>query len=220
MSYDRDLSLRALEYAKEGYSLTQTASVFKVNISTIIAWKRRYKATGDVKIKVRRPVNEKIIPEKLIKYIEEHPDAYLKEIAEVFGRHSSSVLKRLRKFRLREKKSTFYKEQYLKQVEAYLEKIKDIPKEKLVYIDETGIQMQMYRQHARSKRGKRANIHISVKHHARIGLVAALCAGKLIAPHTYSRTMMASLFEKWFEDKLLNNFPKDHCHHHGQCGVS
>ena len=64
MSYDRDLRLRALEYAKEGHSLTQTAAVFKVNISTIIAWKRRYEATGDVKIKVRCPVNKKIIPEK------------------------------------------------------------------------------------------------------------------------------------------------------------
>ena len=64
MSYDRDLRLRALEYAKEGHSLTQTARVFKVNISTIIAWKRRYEATGDVKIKVRCPVNKKIIPEK------------------------------------------------------------------------------------------------------------------------------------------------------------
>ena len=64
MSYDRDLRLRALEYAKEGHSLTQTASIFKVNISTIIAWKRRYEATGDVKIKVRCPVNKKIIPEK------------------------------------------------------------------------------------------------------------------------------------------------------------
>ena len=49
---------------EEGHSLTQTAAVFKINISTIIAWKRRYKATGDVKIRVRRSVNKKIIPEK------------------------------------------------------------------------------------------------------------------------------------------------------------
>ena len=37
------------------------------------------------------------------------------------------------------KKSTFYKEQAPKQGDEYLEKIKDIPKEKLVYIDETCI---------------------------------------------------------------------------------
>jgi len=108
MSYDRDLRLRALEYAKEGHSLTQTASVFKINISTIIAWKRRDEATGDVKIKVRCPVNKKIIPEKLIKYVEEHPDVYLKEIAEVFGCHPSSVLKRLRKLGITRKKRAHF----------------------------------------------------------------------------------------------------------------
>ena len=128
MAYDRDLRLRAIKYTEEGHTLAQAAAVFKVNIGTLIGWRKRYRATGDVKMKIRCPVNKKIIPEKLIKYVEEHPDAYLKEIAEVFGCHPSSVLKRLRKLRLREKKNTFYKEQAPKQVEAYLEKIKDIPK--------------------------------------------------------------------------------------------
>ena len=49
------------------------------------------------------------------------------------------------------------------------------------YIGETGIQTQMYRQYVRSKRGKWLNIRISGKQHTRIGLVAAECAGKLIA---------------------------------------
>ena len=64
MSYDRDLRLRALEYGKEGHLLALTAAVFKINISIIIEWKKRYEATGDVKTKVRCPVNKKIIPEK------------------------------------------------------------------------------------------------------------------------------------------------------------
>ena len=84
--------------------MAQAAAVFKVNIDTFIGWKKRYRATSDVKIKVRCPVNKKIIPEKLIKYVEEHPDAYLKEIAEVFGCHPSSVLKRLRKLGITRKK--------------------------------------------------------------------------------------------------------------------
>ena len=79
-----------------------------------------------------------------------------------------------------------------------------------MYIDETGIQTQMYRQYARSKRGKRVNIRISGKHHARIGLVAAQRESALLAPHTYSRTMNASVFEDWFENKLLSWLPKGH----------
>ena len=64
MEYERSLSRRALEYTEEGHTLTQTAAVFKVNISIIITWKRRYEASGDVKTKVRCPVKKKIIPEK------------------------------------------------------------------------------------------------------------------------------------------------------------
>ena len=104
MAYDRDLRLRAIKYTEEGHTLAQAAAVFKVNIGTLIGWRKRYRATGDVKMKIRCPVNKKIIPEKLIKYVEEHPDAYLKEIAEVFGCHPSSVLKRLRKLGITRKK--------------------------------------------------------------------------------------------------------------------
>ena len=64
MSYDRDLRLRALEYTEEGHPLAQAAAVFKVNIATLIGWRKRYRATEDVKMKIRRPINKKIIPEK------------------------------------------------------------------------------------------------------------------------------------------------------------
>ena len=89
-----------------------------------------------------------------------------------------------------------------------------------MYIDETGLQTQMYRQYVRSKREKRVNIRISGKRHARIGLVAAQCESALLAPRTYSGTMKASVFEDWFEEELLKKLPKDHGHHHGQRGVS
>ncbi len=61
------------------------AAVFKVYIGTIIAWCKRYKTTGNIERKIRRPINNKIIPEKLVEYAESHPAAYLKEIPEVFG---------------------------------------------------------------------------------------------------------------------------------------
>ena len=87
------------------------------------------------------------------------------------------------------KKSAFYTAQDRQTAAQYLERIKDISNEKRVYIDETGIQTQIYRQYARSPRGKRGNIRIRGKRHARIGLVAAQCEGKLIAPLTYIGAM-------------------------------
>ena len=68
----------------------------------------------------------------------------------------------------------------------------------------------MYRQYAHSKRGKRVNIRISGKRHARIGLVAAQCEGALLAPQTYGGTMKAAVFEDWFEEELLKKLPKEH----------
>ena len=32
----------------------------------------------------------------------------------------------------------------------------------------------------------------------------------MLAPHTYSGTMKASVFEDWFEEELLKKLPKDH----------
>ena len=44
--------------------MAQAVEVCKVNIGTLIGWRKRYRATGDVKMKIRCPVNKKIIPEK------------------------------------------------------------------------------------------------------------------------------------------------------------
>ena len=40
MVYDRDLRLRAIKYTEEGHSLAQAAAVFKVNIGTLIGWRK------------------------------------------------------------------------------------------------------------------------------------------------------------------------------------
>ena len=64
MVYDRDLRLRAIKYTEEGRTLAQAAAVFKLSIGTLIGWSKRYKTTGYVRMKVLRPGNKKIIPEK------------------------------------------------------------------------------------------------------------------------------------------------------------
>ena len=62
----------------------------------------------------------------------------------------------------------------------------------------------MYRQYARSKRGKRGNIRISDSNWG----IVALCAGKLIAHFKYEAMMNGVLFERCFEKTLLKNLPK------------
>ena len=60
-----------------------------------------------MKANVRCDVNKKIIPKKLIEYVQAHPDTCLKEIAEVSSCHSSLVLKLLRKLGITRKKEYF-----------------------------------------------------------------------------------------------------------------
>ena len=68
----------------------------------------------------------------------------------------------------------------------------------------------MYRRYARSKRGKRVNIRMSGKRNAWIGLAAAQREGVLLVPHAYGGMMKASVFEDWFEVKLLSCLPQGH----------
>ncbi len=60
--------------------MTQATAVFKVHIGTVIAWRKRYKTTGNIERKVRRPVKKKIILEKRIEYMQEHPILTLKKL--------------------------------------------------------------------------------------------------------------------------------------------
>ena len=90
--------------------------------------------------------------------MEAHPDANLKEIAEVFGCHPSSALRRLTMLDITQKPPPKKKNQ----VEAYLEeKLKTFPKKSSYIIDDTCIQMQMYR-HVYAVNGENGRIFASV----------------------------------------------------------
>ena len=94
-----------MEYLKEGHSYRQGQEVFKVGIATMAEWKKRLVETGSL---AKKPLNrgfKKIDPEKLKAYVNEHPDAYLREMAEVFQCGVNSVSKALKKMRITRKKN-------------------------------------------------------------------------------------------------------------------
>ena len=99
MSYDIKFKQRAVEYQREGHTYKETCKVFKISETTLTRWinKEKEGKLGEVKIQVRKP--KKIYPEKLIKYIKKHPDAYLVEIAE-----ECAIRKALKKLNITRKK--------------------------------------------------------------------------------------------------------------------
>ena len=105
MAYDVKYRLRAIEYWNEGHSKKETAEVFKVSTAILQIWKSQLKETGTLAPKKRKETWRKISPEKLLKFIEGHPDAYLREIAEEFGCAIFAVQKALKRQHISRKKN-------------------------------------------------------------------------------------------------------------------
>ncbi|MGL5507933.1 MAG: IS630 transposase-related protein [Paraclostridium sp.] len=103
MSYDIKYKMRAVEYQIEGHTYKETCKVFKVSETTLTRWIKRAKE-NDLENKIRERKPKKIYPEKLVEYINEHPDAYLVEIAEEFNCTEGAIRKALKKLGITRKK--------------------------------------------------------------------------------------------------------------------
>ena len=85
MSYSVDYRKRVLEYLEEGHTQAEAKKVFKVGITTIKEWKKQLAERGTLVQKIRKRKARVYPSDKLRDYIEKHPQALLKEIAEHFG---------------------------------------------------------------------------------------------------------------------------------------
>ena len=75
----------------------------------------------------------------------------------------------------------------------------------MVYIDETGIDTYLHREHARAPRGKKIIGEVSRRKFARQSIVAAKCGNEILAPFGYTGTCDAKLFNFWPENMLIPN---------------
>jgi transposase len=84
-SLSTDLRSRVLEAVEGGLSTREAARRFRVGISTVGAWYRRYRQTGEtVARKQGQPSGSKLDPHEafILSLIEDQPDITLVEIAE------------------------------------------------------------------------------------------------------------------------------------------
>ena len=105
MSYDIELRRRAMAYWNDGHSKLETAEVFQISHFTLQMWKSQLKETGELEPKKRETSWRKIDPARLKGYLDEHPDAYLKEMAEAFCCSDVAILKALRRLKISRKKN-------------------------------------------------------------------------------------------------------------------
>ena len=105
MAYSEDYRKRAVEYYLEGKTQAEVLAVFKIYPGTFRDWRIRL-SSGSLKPnypKTRAP--RKLVPGELLRYVEEHPDAFLREIGEHFGCSDVAVGKALKKLGVTRKKN-------------------------------------------------------------------------------------------------------------------
>lgn len=85
----------------------------------------------------------------------------------------------------------------------YQESIKDIAAEKLVYIDESGIDVSISKDKGWARKSEKLIGKKSGKYYQRTNIIAGLVNNKAIAPMLFNGTCNTNLFEAWVEQCLI-----------------
>jgi transposase len=87
--------------------------------------------------------------------------------------------------------------------DKYQEEIKTISPESIVYIDESGIDMNICKDRGWGKKGKVIQAKKSGKYYERTNIIAGLINNKAIAPMVFNGSCNTKLFETWVEEFLI-----------------
>jgi transposase len=83
-SYSNDIRRKAIECVEDGSTYQEVSQRFKVSLSAVGKWYKRYKEEGICEQKNRGGSAKKINIDKLKSYAESNPDMKLKEAAKEF----------------------------------------------------------------------------------------------------------------------------------------
>lgn len=89
-----------------------------------------------------------------------------------------------------------------KQLE-YIDSIKEIEKKMLVYVDESGIEMNICKDRGWCKKGKILSGRRSGKYYQRTNIIAGLSGNESIAPMVFNGSCNTELFNRWVEEFLI-----------------
>lgn len=130
------------------------AKTVNMSLSAINRWHRMHVKTGNLKDRFPKRSFKKLDPDKLRAYMQEHPDACLKETGEAFNCSDTGILKAFRRLGITRKKTKPYREPKAEKIAEYLSEIIRIPAEQIAYVDETGIDTRLHREGGWSEGGK------------------------------------------------------------------
>lgn len=103
MTYSLDLRKKALEYLEKIGNRQKVIEAFNITLRTLERWIHR-KRENCLAPKKRRSAPSKIDDQELRLFIQEHPDAYLREIAKPFGATLQAVFYACKRLKISLKK--------------------------------------------------------------------------------------------------------------------
>ena len=104
MAYDLDFRRRAVSMLEEGFTLDSVSQLLNVGTASLTRWKVRA-AQDNLAVQYPKSRGAYKIDESALKsYLEDHPDAYLDEVAEAIGSKRSTVWDALKRLQITRKK--------------------------------------------------------------------------------------------------------------------
>lgn len=104
MTYGLDFRKRVISYVQLGHSKKDTCDLFGISTNTLYLWEKQLETKGHLERKPRALSPRKLPLDQLENYVREHPDAFLREIAEYFNCSIPSVWAALKKVNITLKK--------------------------------------------------------------------------------------------------------------------
>ena len=102
--YSLDLRERALQYVEKNRDKKAASYIFQVGVTTIYRWVALKREKGDVLPLRRKYAYKKIDDQKLIAYVQAHPDHFLSEIGKHFGLTLQAIFYALQRLNITRKK--------------------------------------------------------------------------------------------------------------------
>ena len=105
MRYSEDLRKKVMKHLDKGNTIKATSELFEVGTTTIKEWKKLRAETGSIKPRPHKRKCSKICPDRLLSYVNEHPDSFLVETAEVFNCTPQAIFYALKRLKITRKKN-------------------------------------------------------------------------------------------------------------------
>ena len=119
-AYSLDFRELVVSYVEEGHTQAEAARHFKLHPETVSKWIKLKKTTGSLKAVPVPRSPHKLPLEPLEKYVKEHPDAFLREIAAHFNCGKDAVARALKKLGFKRKKNKKFTENGMNRKGKYL----------------------------------------------------------------------------------------------------